>query len=179
VKRPEPSIAGIVSTRLRPWLEIGFSPIGCLVEDHQVTIEFEIELLNSGSAPARGVLVEASLFNASNSQDQELETFFANPLAEGDRMAGIQPLKRVRITTKVVTKREHVQVYEVRGRKVFVPIIAFNALYGWRGGEGQTSASYLLGIDTKREKMAPFRVDLGPRLFSSLAARQLPTGVRR
>jgi hypothetical protein len=178
-KRPEPSIPGIVSTRLRPWLEIGFTPIGCLVEDHRVTIEFEIELVNSGSAPARGVLVEASLFNASNSQEQELERFFANPLAEGDRMAGIQPLKRVRITTKVVTEREHVQVYEITGRKVFVPIIAFNALYSWRGGEGQTSASFLLGIDTKREKLAPFRVDLGPRLFSSLAARQLPTGVRR
>jgi hypothetical protein len=177
-ERPAPSIPGIVSTRLRPWLEIGFQPTRCLVEDHQVTFEFEVELLNSGNAPARDVLVEASLFNASNSQDEELEAFFANPRAEGDRIPAIQPLKRIRVASKVVTGREHVQVYDIGGRKVFVPIIAFNALYRWRGGEAQTSASYLLGVDTKGEKMAPFRVDLGPRLFA-VTARQLATGVRR
>ena len=176
-EQPQPSIPGIVSTRLRPWLEIGFKPTRCIVEDHQVTFEFEVELLNSGNAPARGVLVEASLFNASNKQDQELEAFFANPQAEGERIAALQPLKRMRLMSKVVTERNRVQVYEIGGRKVFVPIIAFNALYRWRGSEGQTSASFLLGIDTKSEKMAPFRLDLGPRIFA-VSARQLPTGVR-
>jgi hypothetical protein len=176
--RPEPAISGLVSTRLRPWLEIGFDPVNCIVDDRQVTFEFEVELLNSGNAPARAVLVEASLFNASNNQDQELEAFFANPLAEGERIPVIQPLKRIRLKSKVVTDREHVQVYEIGRRKVFVPIIAFNALYRWRGSEGQTSASFLLGIDTKAEKMAPFRLDLGPRQFA-VTARQLPSGQRK
>ena len=178
-KRPEPSIPGIVTTRLRPQIEVGFKPIRCLVEDHQVTFEFEVELLNSGNTPARGVLIEASLFNASNEQDGQLEAFFANPRAEGDRIPGIPPLKSVRLTSKVVTPREHVQVYEVNKRKVFVPIIAFNALYRWSGGEGQTSVSFLLGIDTKREKMAPFRVDLGRRTYTSVTARELPSVLRR
>jgi hypothetical protein len=176
--RPEPAISGLVSTRLRPWLEIGFHPLNCIVDDRQVTFEFEVELLNSGNAPARAVLVEASLFNASNNQDQELEAFFANPLAEGERIPVLQPLKRIRLKSKVVTDREHVQVYEIGRRKVFVPIIAFNALYRWRGSEGQTSASFLLGIDTKAEKMAPFRLDLGPREFA-VTARQLPSGQRK
>jgi hypothetical protein len=61
---------------------------------------------------------------------------------------------------------------------VFVPLIAFNALYRWGSGEGQTSASYLLGRDTKGEKMGPFRIDLGPRIFRSVAGRLLPTGIR-
>jgi hypothetical protein len=178
-KRPEPSIPGIVTTRLRPQLEIGFRPISCLVEDHQVTFEFEVELFNSGNAPARGVLIEASLFNASNEQDQQLEAFFANPRAEGERIPAIPQLKSIRLTSKVVTPREHVQVYEVNKRKVFVPIIGFNGLYRWGGGEGQTSVSFLLGIDTKREKMAPFRVDLGRRTYTSVTARELPTVLRR
>jgi hypothetical protein len=177
-KRPPPSIPGIVSTRLRPWVEIGFQPARCLIEDQQITFEFDLELFNSGNAPARAVLVEATLFNASNNQEQELGAFFANPVGQGERIASIQPLKRMNLTTKVVTAREHVQVYDIRGRKVFVPVIAFNALYRWSGGEGQTSASYLLGMDTKRDKMAPFRLDLGPRLFTGVAARLLPTGVR-
>ena len=29
-----------------------------------------------------------------------------------------------------------------------MPVIAFNALYRWASGEGQTSASYRIGIDT-------------------------------
>jgi hypothetical protein len=177
-KQVPPAIGGVVSTRLRPWVEIVFSPSRCIVEDDKVTFEFDLELLNSGNAPARAVLVEATLFNASNDQEQELGAFFAKPVGQGERIPAIQPLKRVQLSTRVVTARDHVQVYDIGGRKVFVPILAFNALYRWTGGEGQTSASYLLGIDTKHDKMAPFRLDLGRRVFQSVTARLLPTGVR-
>jgi hypothetical protein len=150
----------------------------CIVEDHQVTIEFEIGLHNAGSGPAREVLVEASMFNAGPEQDQAIGAFFANPAGLGDRISVIQPLKNVNVRTKVVVPRENVQLFEIGGRQVFVPLIAFNALYRWSGGEGQTSDSYLLGRDTKGEKMAPFRLDLGPRIFRGVGARPLPASVR-
>jgi len=175
---PGPSIPGIVSTRLRPWIEIGFHPQRCVVEDERVTIQFEIELLNSGTAAARAVLVEASMFSAGPNQDREIEQFFASPVGEGERIVSIAPLKKVNIRTQVVADRSQVQIYEVAGRQVFVPLIAFNALYRWSSGEGQTSVSYLLGRDTKGEKMAPFRLDLGPRLFRGVGAHPLPAGVR-
>jgi hypothetical protein len=177
-KATPPSIPGIVSTRLRPWIEIGFHPLRCIVEDERVTIQFDIELYNSGSAPARAVLIEASLFNAGPSQDRDIGEFFASPVGEGERIVAIAPLKRMNIRTQVVAERGQVQVYEVAGRQVFVPLIAFNALYRWTSGEGQTSVSYLLGRDTKGEKMAPFRLDLGPRMFRGVGAHPLPTGVR-
>lgn len=177
-KAPTPSIPGIVSTRLRPWVEIGFHPLRCIVEDEKVTMQFEIELFNSGSAPARAVLVEASMFNAGPNQDREIDQFFASPVGEGERIVAIQPLKKMRIKTQVVAERNRVQVYEVAGRQVFVPLIAFNALYRWSNGEGQTSVSYLLGRDTKGEKMAPFRLDLGPRVFRGVGAHPLPAAVR-
>jgi hypothetical protein len=74
--------------------------------------------------------------------------------------------------------REQLQAFEAAGRQLIVPLIAFNVLYAWSGGEGQTSVGYLLGIDTKGDKMGPFRIDLGPRIFRSVAGRLLPTGVR-
>jgi hypothetical protein len=178
-QRPPSSIPGLVSTRLRPWIDFGFQPLRCIVEDHQVTIEFELELLNSGSAPARAVLVEASLFNAGPNQEVEIGNFFANPVGEGDRITAIQPLKHLVLRPQVTIAREHVQVFEVGERKVFVPLIAFNALYRWSGGEGQSSISYLVGRDTKSQKLAPFRLDLGPRLFRGLGSRLLPAGVRK
>ena len=177
-KPAAPANLGVVSTRIRPWLDIGFHPLRCVLDEERVTIELELELFNSGSAPARAVLAEASLFNAGPAQDQEIAAFFAAPVGEGERIVAIPPLKRIAMKTQVAVPRSQVQAYEIGGRQVFVPLIAFNALYSWSGGHGQTSASYLLGRDTNGEKMGPFRLDLGPRIFRGIAARLLPVGVR-
>jgi hypothetical protein len=177
-KPSAPASLGIVSTRLRPWLEIAFHPLRCILENERVMVEFEIELFNSGSGPARAVLVEATLFNAGPVQDQEIGAFFANPVGAGERIVVIPPLKRVAIKTQVAVPSERMQAYELAGRQVIVPVIAFNALYSWSGGKGQTSVSYLLGRDTKGEKMGPFRLDLGPRIFRGITGRLLPSGVR-
>ena len=80
--------------------------------------------------------------------------------------------------SQVVAPRANIQLFKVEGRELFVPLIAFNALYRWSGGEGQTSSAYLVGRDTKSEKLAPMRADLGPRQFRELGARPLPNAVR-
>lgn len=170
--------AGVVSTRLRPWLDLTFQPLRCIVEDTSVTVEFELGVYNSGSAPARAVLVEASLFNAGPTQDRDIGAFFASPVGDGDRIAVIPPLKHMALRTKVVVPREQLRLLDAGGRQVFVPLIGFNALYRWNSGEGQTSIGYLLGRDTKGAKMAPFRMDLGPRVFRGLGARPMPSSVR-
>jgi hypothetical protein len=177
--RPAPALPrGVVSTRLRPWIEVGLQPLRCIVEETQVTFEFELDVFNSGNAPARDVLVEASVFNAGPTQEQDIGAFFANPVAQGERIAAIPPLQRMTLRSRVVTPRENVQTLAIAERHVFIPLIAFNALYRWSAGDGQTSASYLLGRDTKSAKMAPFRLDLGPRTFRGVGARLLPVGLR-
>lgn len=177
---PKAVSAGIVSTRLRPWLEIEFTPERAIVDEQKAAIAFALTVFNSGSVPARDVLLEASLFNAGPLQDQQIRLFFDNPVAKGDRMPVIPPLQRVSVNTAVFLSRDQVRPIEVEGRKLFVPMIAFNALYGWGGSEGQTSASYLVGKVTKAgEKLAPFRLDLGPRVFRNLAAREHELRLRK
>jgi hypothetical protein len=173
-----PVPGGVVSTRLRPWIEIGLQPLRCVVEETRITFEFELDIFNSGNAPARDVLVEASVFNAGPTQEQDIGAFFAHPAAQGERIAAIPPLQRMTLRSQVVAPRENVQVIEIAERQVCIPLIAFNALYRWSASEGQTSASYLLGRDTKSAKMAPFRLDLGPRIFRGIGARLLPVGIR-
>lgn len=177
-KPSAPAANGIVASRLRPSLEIGLTPLRCLVEDNQVTIEFEVELFNAGAAPARAVLAEASLLNASATQDQELAAFFANPVGDGERMDAIGPMRGVTLTSRVVAPRTSIQEYELAGRKAFVPVIAFNALYEWSGGKAQSSLAYLVGRDTGQEKLGPLRADAGSREIRGLGARPLPVGVR-
>ncbi|MES2002770.1 MAG: hypothetical protein V4444_10745 [Pseudomonadota bacterium] len=169
---------GLVSTRLRPWIDITFRPTACTIDDDNVTFEFELDLFNSGSTPARAILVEASYFNASETQEPEIEHFFANPVGAGGRATSLAPLKRMTIKTKVVTPRAQVREYEAGGRKVFVPLIAFNALYRWSSGEGQTSVSYVVGRTTDGERLAPFRLDQAGREFRTLGERPLPVAIR-
>jgi hypothetical protein len=169
---------GIVAARLRPALEINVQPRRCLIEDDQVTIEFDIDLLNAGTAPARGVLAEASLLNASAAEGQELAAFFANPVGAGERIETIAPMKQITLTSQVVAPRSAIEEYELGGRRAFVPVLAFNALYEWSGGKGQTSAAYLVGKETRGDKLGPFRFDGAPRDVRNLGARPLPAGVR-
>ena len=177
-KPSAPAASGIVAARLRPTLEIGVQPLRCMVEDSQVTIEFELDLFNAGTAPARAVLAEASLLNAGASQDQDLAAFFANPVAAGQRIDAIPPMKRITLTSQVVAPRAAIQEYELGGRRAFVPVIAFNALYEWSGGEAQTSAAYLVGLETRSDKLGPLRLDQGSREYRGLDARVLPTALR-
>jgi hypothetical protein len=178
--KPEaPAASGLVSSRLRPSIEIGVQPLRCLVEDNQVTIEFELELFNSGSAPARAVLAEASMFNAGVTQDEQLARFFANPVAAGSGIDAIPPLKRINLTSKVVAPRDAIQEYELGGRRAFVPVIAFNALYDWSGGKAQTSSAYLVGRETRGDKLGPLHLDdEAKRDVRGLGARELPSQLR-
>jgi hypothetical protein len=176
---PEPpKPIGIVSSRLRPWLDLTFAPIGCVVDDDRVALEFEIQLSNSGSAPARDILVEASMFNAGANQDHDIGAFFARPLGQGERIEVMAPLQQVSIRTSLVAPRANIQIFEMGGRKVFVPLAAFNVLYRLPSGTGQTSLAYMLGRETNTEKLGPLRADLGPRTFTGLGIRPLPIGVR-
>lgn len=176
---PSPPPASIVSTKLRPWLEIEFTPGRCVVENDKATIQFDVALFNSGSAPARDVLVEASMFNAGPAQDEEIGAFFAHPVANGDRIPAIPPLKRVALKSAVSLSNAQLREFEVGGKRIFVPLVGFNALYRWSGGDGQTSASYLVGRDNQGEKMAPLRLDLGPRVFRGLGAREHSVRLRK
>lgn len=176
--KPAAPVASRVVSSLRPWIEIGFQPLRCILEEQLVRVEFEIELFNSGSSPARAVLVEATLINAGPAQDEQIAGFFAKPAGPGERLPVIPPLKCVLLKNQVFVPREQLQAYELAGRALFVPLIAFNVYYRTSAGDAQTSVSYLLGREAKGEKLAPFRADLGPRIFRGLDARSLPGGVR-
>lgn len=177
---------GIVSSRLRPWLDIRFEPARAVIDETQASVQFDVTVTNSGGAPARNVLVEGVMINAGAEQDVELARFFDTPVGVGERIDSIPPMGSVSLKSAVSLPLDQVRAYDVGGRKLFVPMIAFNALYEWSGGTGQSSASFLLGRSGSGEaerdggsRMAPLRLDLGPRLFRDLDARRHTLGVRR
>ena len=69
-------------------------------------------------------------------------------------------------------------------RVLFVPVVAVNVLYEWDAGaeggaQGQTAMSYVIGRENRppSPKMAPFRLDQGPRVYREVGHR--PHELRR
>jgi hypothetical protein len=176
---PPAQATGIVSTRLRPWLDVEFEPFRCIVKDERVIFEFELDLLNSGSAPAQDIRVGIDMFNAGPTQDQDLAAFFADPARAADPVPDIQPYKRVELRPQLVVPRERLRILEARGRRFFVPLLAFNVLYGSGRHEAQAAAGFLLGRETKGDKLGTFAIDQGPRVYPNLGTRMLPGNIRR
>ena len=168
-----------MSSRLRPWLELEFTPVSAVIDDAKAVIEFQLSIFNSGSAPARDVLVEAQLFNAGDDQDQAIAAFFANRVAQGDAIPLIAPLQRMDFRTTASVARSQMRIFEAGGRHVYVPLIGFNAVYRFSGGQGQSSASYILGRNGSGEKMAPLIIGEGTKTFRGLGAREHTIRVRK
>jgi hypothetical protein len=177
---PKPDDEGlIVSKRLKPQLNVEFQPDRVVVTEQDVLLQFEIVIANVGSAPARDVLVEGRLFTAHIGQDQEIAAFFQNPATDGDRMASIAPLGRISLKSVARLPLDQINHFEASGRKMFVPLVGFNILYRFGSGDGHASASFLVGRGSDAdEKLAPFRIDLGPRIFRGLASRAHSIGLQ-
>lgn len=174
-----PSDGTIVSTKLKPQLNVEFIPDRVVVTEQEVMLMFEIVISNVGSAPARDVLVEGHLFTAHIGQDRDIATFFQNPTASDDRMTLIAPLGRVSLKSVARLPIDQVNQFEAGGRKLFVPLIGFNILYRFGGSEGQASASFLVGRGNEEdEKLAPFRIDQGPKIFRGLSSRAHSIGMQ-
>lgn len=178
--KPAPADDGlIVSTRLKPELNVQMLPDRVVVNEREVMLQFDVVLSNSGSAPARDLLVEAKLVTAHSEQDRDIAEFFQAPAGTGDRMPGLSPYGKISLKSVVRLPLDQVHAFEAGGRRLFVPLVAFNIRFRAGSTEGQASASFLIGRGSEEDdKLAPFRLDLGPRIFRGLVARAHSVGLQ-
>ena len=177
---PAPAPVGLVSSRLRPWLELEIAVLGVTLTDSEAVIQFELDLANSGSVPARDVVVEVLPLNAGEEQDERIAAFFGGPMKSSQGIEVIPPFDRVNFRNEVRMPRSAIREYAIEGARVFVPVLAFNGAYRWSGGEGRTSAAWLIGRAANgSDKLGPLRLDQGPRQFSGTSQKRLELAVRR
>lgn len=170
----------IVSRALRPMLRIEFQPDRLLINDKEVAIQFDMVLVNDGSAAARDVLVEAIMVTAHAAQDQQIAQFFQQPKGDGDRIAAIPPMGRIALKSIVRLPIDQVQRFAVEDRELFVPLVAFNILSRSGAGDANTSVSFMVGRGTSDDsKLAPFLVETGPKIISGLSSRHHSNGLSR
>lgn len=175
---PPPAVAqandvpGIV---MRPWLELIFKPARATATDGGASVQYEAVIRNNGNAPARNVRLAARMFNSGQDIQAEVSQFFAMGVDAPDGAPlTILPRTEIALSSVVSMPREEVREIKVQGRILFVPTVAFNLLYEWgRDKVGQTCSAHVVGRepDPPAEKMAPFRLDLGPRVYRSVGQR--------
>ena len=173
----------VVGIQIRPWLQLDFKPDRAAATLTEAAVQYELAISNVGNADARNIRVEARMFNAGAEQDKEIKAFFASPVddSRSARVLAIPARKGARLRNVVAMPKENVREINVQGRRLFIPLVAFNVVYEWGDGKsGQTSMSYLVGRepDVPSDKMGAFRLDLGPRVYRSVGQRPSQVAVR-
>lgn len=163
-------------TPTRPWIDLEFKPSEAGSTDSHAMVKFDLMVRNTGDGEARDVRIDGRLFNAGSAQDGEIGAFFAEAGNAG--MPAPRPIAaktQLPYRGTVLLPREQIQEVTVQGRRLFIPMVAFNVRYCWgEAGTGQTSATYLVGSesDPPAEKMGAFRLDLGPRIYRKVGQRE-------
>ena len=163
----------------RPRLELAFAPAGASATDAQAAVQFVLTVSNLGDAPALRVRMEARMFAMGEDHDAALAAFFSQPLERATPIASTIPAGvSTELRTQVTLPGAAVRPIRVAERVLFVPVVAVNVLYEWSDGadgqaDGQTAMSYVIGRENRppAAKMAPFRLDQGPRMYREVGHR--------
>ena len=160
----------------RPWLELSLKAERAAFTAKEAELLFELEIANKGGSAARNLRIDVKMFNAGAEQDKEIGAFFKTAGRESTKLqlpevpAGIVGVIQGSVRLPV----DQMKAIRLDERLLFIPVVAVNALYDYGDGRtGQTAKSYLIGRETEEgaEKMGPFRVDQGPRVWRTVGQR--------
>ncbi|MGY4396944.1 outer membrane biosynthesis protein TonB [Sphingomonas sp. UYAg733] len=176
--RPAPATPASVAIGPRARIELTLRPIRAGTNLTSAAVDYEIDVRNSGEAAARGIRLDIRLLSASADQDAILEGLFAAPIDKPPVAPfDLEPGANVSLGGMAMLPDDAISVLTVQGKTFYVPVMAINALYHWapgeaHGGSGQTATAFVIGIDRGPDaKMAPFRLDTGPRMREGVGQR--------
>lgn len=161
----------------RPWLELALRPERARIDLDESVIEFELTIRNSGGSIARDIKLQARMFCSTPEQDQELSTYFKSKVGDNRTIAvpDVPAGGELVIMGQVDITRDRLKALQTGDKLLFVPLIGVNAFYSWgTSRSGQTSRSFIVGREPQSpgDKMAPFRLDLGARVYRTVGQRE-------
>lgn len=167
--------AATLAPKSRASVELLFEPTSTVLGAKEAIVHFLLTAHNAGPLPAKNVRLEARVFNAAGKVDADISQYFNAPLQRRvvTLPEPLPPGERFGIQGEVPIELSAIQPITIEGRSLFIPIVAVTAIYEWDGGSGQTSKSYMVGVEASQAgKMGPFRLDQGPRVYRSVGQRE-------
>lgn len=142
-----------------------------------VTIAYGLLLHNRGALAAQDVLVRGIIGNGGANQQALLDGFFIGetglPLHAAVALA---PGETLRLDGELRLAPNQIVPVPMGDRSLLIPIAAFDATYQFNDVEddkGRTARAFIVGQDQEppAERLAPLRLDQGPRQYRRPAAR--------
>lgn len=164
----------------RPWLDMDLAITQARFSLMGVTISYALALHNRGTTAARDVIVRGTLGNAGAQQQAVLNAFFAGddglPLHS---VVAVAPGETHRLVGDLRLSADQIAPVEMSGRSLLIPLAAFDASYRWgeddaaQHGPGRTARAFIVGQEQEppAARLAPLRLDQGPRQYRRPAAR--------
>ncbi|RZM30507.1 MAG: hypothetical protein EOP67_37410 [Sphingomonas sp.] len=137
------------------------------------TVECEMIVTNTGTAPAESIRVGIALLTAHADQDMDLAAFNAAPVLRPAAAPFTLAAGETRtIRTVAAIAREAIRTMTAANRPMFVPVLASNILYATVGNDAQFARAWVVGVErVDSPKLAPFWLDAPARMYSTVAAR--------
>lgn len=163
----------------RPWLDIALTVESARYSLMGMTIGYALTLSNHGAAEALDIMVHGFLGPADGDQQAALHRFFSGSAGTPlHSVAGVAPGESYRLTGELRLSPEAITPVRQGDRTLFVPLLAIDAHYRWDGqgggqGSGRTGRAFVIGQERQppADRLAPFRIDLGPRQYRDAASR--------
>ena len=177
----EPAVAPVAPAIVPAMLDIELRAKRAGTNLLSAAVDYDIVVRNGGDAPARAVQADVRLLTAGAEQDGWIRSLFSSPIERPITPPfDISPHAAIELSGMAMMPKEMLSTMTVQGRVLFVPVLAINLLYERDGEAGQTAASFVIGIDRgEGAKMAPFRLDAGPRMQADVTTLPYTITVRR
>lgn len=177
----EPAVAPVAPAIVPAILDIELRAKRAGTNLLSAAVDYDIVVCNAGDAPARAVQADVRLLSAGAEQDGWIRSLFSSPIERPITPPfDLAPHMAIELSGMAMMPKEMLSTMTVQGRVLFVPVLAINLLYERDGEAGQTAASFVIGIDRgEGAKMAPFRLDAGPRMQADVTTLPYTITVRR
>ena len=156
-----------------PTIALDFRPHAANATLINAVLSFELTLSNQGGDALTGIKVNGAMVQAENEGGADPGSIDLSPLHEVEKLvAG----KDEKILTEFRVPLASIRPIVFRSQALFVPLVHISIEYtDGSGFQHFQSATYLVGTEHQppRPKMAPLRLDLGPRRFTPLGYRAL------
>ncbi|MDO7834521.1 hypothetical protein Q4610_05625 [Sphingobium sp. HBC34] len=163
----------------RPWIDMDMAVGQARYSMIGVTIQYGLILHNRGNRPAQDILIRGIVGNAGAQQAALLQRFFSGddglPLHSA---VGIAPGETVQLTGELRLAPEDIVPVTMGQRSLLIPLTAFDMAYRWDRrdadpGQGRTARAFIVGQEQEppADRLAPLRLDQGPRQYRRAAAR--------
>lgn len=164
----------------RPQIDLAMEVRGARLSLMGATIDYTLVVHNRGERAAEDILIRSFIANADAAQQGGLAQFFAGQRGlPTHSIVSVAPGEGARLTGELRLLPDQIAPVQMGDRALLIPLVAFDAQYRWTdesddpAGQGRTGRAFIVGQEKTppADRLAPFRIDLGPRQYRTPGSR--------